>query len=175
MIKNDKLFLCNDITQVINKWNLCYFKKAFFNIKKTCFSSKLRKKFQNPYSWTTLNTDSCLVSTAWKCPYSEFFWFVFSRIWTEILRFSPYSVRMRENTDQKNSEYGHFSHSVHFQFFFRLSLQLPALNMILVMQTITRQLAHCVNSAESLDFFKSGAMKNRSVSTIWYWYCVSRL
>ena len=25
--------------------------------------------------------------------------------------YSPYSVRMRENTDQKNSEYGHFSRS----------------------------------------------------------------
>ena len=25
---------------------------------------------------------------------------------------SPYLVRIRENTDQKNSEYGHFSHSV---------------------------------------------------------------
>ena len=24
---------------------------------------------------------------------------------------SPYSVRMRENMDQNNSEYGHFSHS----------------------------------------------------------------
>ena len=33
-----------------------------------------------------------------KCPYFEFFW--------------PYSVRMRENKDQKNSEYGHFLHSV---------------------------------------------------------------
>ena len=34
----------------------------------------------------------------------SFFWFVFSRIRTEyreILRISPYSVRMRENTDQK--------------------------------------------------------------------------
>ena len=28
----------------------------------------------------------------------------------EILRISQYSVRMRENTDQKSSEYGHFSH-----------------------------------------------------------------
>ena len=27
----------------------------------------------------------------------------------EILRISQYSVRMWENTDQKNSEYGHFS------------------------------------------------------------------
>ena len=34
----------------------------------------------------------------------SFFWFVFSRIWTEygeIRSISPYSVRMRENTDQK--------------------------------------------------------------------------
>ena len=27
------------------------------------------------------------------------------------VRISPYSVRMRENTDQNNSEYGHFSQS----------------------------------------------------------------
>ena len=31
---------------------------------------------------------------------------------TEILRISPYSVRKRENTDQNNSEYGHFLRSV---------------------------------------------------------------
>ena len=45
-----------------------------------------------------------------KCPYSEFFWSVFSRIWTEygeILRISPYAVRMWGNMDLKNSEYGH--------------------------------------------------------------------
>ena len=29
----------------------------------------------------------------------------------EIHRISPYSVRMRENTDKNNSEYGHFSRS----------------------------------------------------------------
>ena len=37
-----------------------------------------------------------------KCPYSELFWSVFSRIWTEygdIQSISPHSVRMRENTD----------------------------------------------------------------------------
>ena len=46
-----------------------------------------------------------------KYPYSELFWSVFSHIWTEygeIIRVSPYSVRMRENTDQNNFEYGHF-------------------------------------------------------------------
>ena len=42
-----------------------------------------------------------------KCPYSELFWSVFSRIRTEygeIRSISPYPIRMRENTNQKNSE-----------------------------------------------------------------------
>ena len=50
-----------------------------------------------------------------KCPYSELFWSAFSGIrieYGEILRVSPYSVRMQENADQNNSEYGHFSLSV---------------------------------------------------------------
>ena len=50
-----------------------------------------------------------------KYQYSEFFWSLFFRIRTEygeIQSISPYSVRMRANTDQKNSEYGHFSRSV---------------------------------------------------------------
>ena len=50
-----------------------------------------------------------------KCPYSELFWSAFSRIWTEyreIWRISLYWVRMWENMDQNNSEYGHFSRSV---------------------------------------------------------------
>ena len=48
-----------------------------------------------------------------KCPYSELSWSVFSRIRTEYgERISPYSVRMQENEDQNNSEYGHFLRSV---------------------------------------------------------------
>ena len=35
-----------------------------------------------------------------ECPYSE------------LLRISPYSVRMQENADQNNSKYGHFLRSV---------------------------------------------------------------
>ena len=49
-----------------------------------------------------------------KCPYSELFWSVISRIRTEyggILRIFPYLVQMRENKDQNNFEYGHFSRS----------------------------------------------------------------
>ena len=48
------------------------------------------------------------------CPYSEFFWSVFSLIQTEygeILSITSYSVQIRENTDQKNSKHGHFSRS----------------------------------------------------------------
>ena len=39
-----------------------------------------------------------------KCPNTEVFWSVFSRIRTEygeIIRILPYQVQMRENTDQK--------------------------------------------------------------------------
>ena len=48
-----------------------------------------------------------------KCPYSELYWSIFSRIRTkyrEILSIFPYLVRMRENTDENNSEYRHFLH-----------------------------------------------------------------
>ena len=61
-----------------------------------------------------------------KFPYSEFFWSTFFRIRTEygeIYRISPYSVRMRKNTEQKNSEQGHFSYSVPYMFFPPLTQQ----------------------------------------------------
>ena len=44
------------------------------------------------------------ISLRKKCQYSEFFWSVFSRIWTEygeIRSISSCSVRIWENTDQK--------------------------------------------------------------------------
>ena len=53
-----------------------------------------------------------------RCPHSEFFWSVYSRIRTEygeIFRISPYSVRMWKYTDQENSEYGHLLCSVKLQ------------------------------------------------------------
>ena len=49
-----------------------------------------------------------------KWSYSEFFSSAFSRIRTEyreVFRISPYSIQMRENVDQNNSKYGHFSRS----------------------------------------------------------------
>ena len=67
-----------------------------------------------------------LTSLREKCPYLELFWSRFSRIWTEhgeILLIALYSVRMRENGDQKNSEYRHFTNFVlvscfHFHYCF---------------------------------------------------------
>ena len=49
-----------------------------------------------------------------KCPYSEFFWSVFSLIRTECgetRSISLYSVPMLENKDQEKSKYGYFSPS----------------------------------------------------------------
>ena len=61
--------------------------------------------------WFFLIMPHCVKSAR---PYSELFWSAFSRIRTEyreISSISPYSLRMRENADQHNSEYGHFSRS----------------------------------------------------------------
>ena len=58
-----------------------------------------------------------------KCPYSELFWSVFSRIRTEygeLRSISPYSVPMQENTDQNNSEYGYFLCSVWYKWKFTI-------------------------------------------------------
>ena len=44
-----------------------------------------------------------------KRPYSEFIWYVFSRIWIEheeILRISPYSVQVQENRNNCTSDGG---------------------------------------------------------------------
>ena len=53
-----------------------------------------------------------IISLRKKCLYSEFFWFVFSRIRNkcgEIWSISVYSIRIRENADLKNYKYRHFS------------------------------------------------------------------
>ena len=75
----------------------------FFTYQHFKYKCKSRHKF------TT--SSLCVKRLNKKCPYSEFFWSIFSRIRTEygeIRSISPCSVRMRENRDQKISEYGHF-------------------------------------------------------------------
>ena len=49
-------------------------------------------------------SDHCKRTLREKCPYSEFFWSVFSRIWTEyggIFRISLYSAQMRKIRTRK--------------------------------------------------------------------------
>ena len=69
--------------------------------------------------WHWKNSINCItlrISLLQKCPYSEFFWFTFSHIWTEygeIRSIYPYLVKIRENTNRKNYEYGHVSLSTY--------------------------------------------------------------
>ena len=83
---------------------------SMFYCTKVCLVAGLNMVF-------TALTEAYLVpcqSLRGKCPYPEFFWQVFSRIWNEygkIWSISPYSLRMQENTDRKISEYGHFLRS----------------------------------------------------------------
>ena len=63
------------------------------------------KLFQCP-AWDIL-LGIAILYAAWKVSVFVFFWSIFSLIWIEygeILRISPYSVQMRENTDPKNFE-----------------------------------------------------------------------
>ena len=112
-----------------NKYFCSYFFKGYFTQKTTVIRTilnleKLKRhiwcvdleKYFNKYLYRYyffLKKDHCV-----KCvQIRSFFWYVFLRIRTEygdILRISPYSVRMRENADQKNSVFGRFSRSAYF-------------------------------------------------------------
>ena len=86
----------------------------FANLASKSPESKFSNRgFQGGQKWNSKKQPCVALSKA--CPYSKLFWSLFSRIWTEyeeIVCISPYSVRMWENTDQNNSEYGHFLRSV---------------------------------------------------------------
>ena len=90
------------MTYIIKSLIRCFSKKWSFNSFR-----------DNPRSEIFLGTLNIKNSLREKCPYLGFFWFVFSHIRTEYvsLRVSPYSVQRREDTDQKNSKYGHFLRS----------------------------------------------------------------
>ena len=73
---------------------------------------QLTENASEQYEWGSVSTNKQTMRE--KCPYSELFWSLFSGIRTEfedIWSTSPYSVRIRENTDQNNSEYRHFLYS----------------------------------------------------------------
>ena len=81
------------------------------SLKDEPWRSSMNLSIEKPFSdlllpWLTLRKN---------CPYSDIFWSVFSRIRTEYREIRSIflsSVRMRWNTDQKNSGYGHFLLSV---------------------------------------------------------------
>ena len=83
------------------------YRRKIFSI---CRFLKRRKQKQNKkcHKCKISSSDQALYTkhpVREKCPYSEFFWSVFSRIWTEyreIFHISSHLVRTRENTDQKN-------------------------------------------------------------------------
>ena len=83
-----------------------------------------------------------------KCPYSEFFWSVFSRIraeYGEIRSISLYSVLIRENTEEKNSEY-----TVYFTIY-------------IILQSVSCQCSHLFRF---FPLFYSGCIWN----TLKHWY-----
>ena len=93
-----------------------------------------------------------------KYPYSELFWSVSSHIQTEygeIWGTSPYSLQMRENTDQNNSEFGHFlrsdssSHDLR-SFFMILASNIENIESLLARSTETIWLKEIQGSRSSL-------------------------
>ena len=80
-----------------------------------CKVSSVDHDSQKFYSWTFFRNEGI-----WKGSFKNMQCYLlhcndFSRIRTdyrEIRSTSPNSVRIRENTDQNNSEYGHFSRSI---------------------------------------------------------------
>ena len=86
--------------------------KSWLNAEVPSAKTLLKKKM---YLWSQqLKLGSCLEQfypLHKNCPYSKFFWSAFPHIGTkyrDLLCKFPYSIRMPENTDQKNSEYGQF-------------------------------------------------------------------
>ena len=97
-----------------------FVESAFKGLNRGCLPfDQYRISYNNCWAsnnhYTVLQSDKLSVTlTVQKVSASGVFWSVFFCILTEygqILRMSPYSVQMRENMDQKNSEYGHFSRS----------------------------------------------------------------
>ena len=99
-----------------------------------------------------------------KCTYLELSWPAFSRIWTEygdLLSKSPYSHRMQENTDQKNSKYGHISHSDYLWYHCYLGYHLKIIILCIWKISLTNNLK-IQNS--SFNFRRLIAKKNGSSS-----------
>ena len=91
-----------------------FFSCKFWKGSRKTFSkntSSSRLKFVSQFTALYI---SIIKSALCEVSFSEFFWSVFPRIWTEYgetLAISPCPVRIWEYTNQKSSEYGHFLRS----------------------------------------------------------------
>ena len=97
-------------------WSCCQYRINMNMIYENRRRSASNDPFTRAFLWLL-----CFVSLHERHRYSELFWSLFSRIRTEygdIVRISTYSVELRENTDQKNIKYGHFSRSLCFDLWF---------------------------------------------------------
>ena len=110
-----------------NYWNWCWYYNPL--VYQTCVHSTFFAIMSDTFCEAKYSKGSPLRE---KCPDTELFWFEFSRIRTEygdILRISTYSVRMRENKDQKKLRiWTHFtqcSFVLHSLFKLKVSLYFP--------------------------------------------------
>ena len=103
-----------DISEWLRRWCFVIFNLSLSQIQEVVIGSLtvaesiylfVVKTYQK---WSVSHHKMLLSKVHEKCPYSEFFWPVSSRMRS----ISPYSVQMRKNMNQKNSEYGHFSRYV---------------------------------------------------------------
>ena len=107
-----------------------------------------------------------------KCPYAELFWSLFSRIRTEygeIQRISPYSVQMRENVDQNNSEYWQFSPSVYLSQIRDLPTNL--FKSYIVPQTNSKGISYSIFDIFETSTHESFCLYNMVTFTftVWFW------
>ena len=94
--------------EVVWLWHLVVYLYVYM-----CISSSLELQIFLLWLLIMVFMLSIQLSQPKKCPYSELFPSLFSRIRTERYGVSlPIQSRVRENADQNNSEYGHFSRSV---------------------------------------------------------------
>ena len=94
-------------------------------VLKSCKIKDLLFSIKWNWSWTSSHAFK-LTFLSLNYFFDLFFWSIFSRIRTkckEIRSMSLYSTRIRENTDQKNSEYGHFSRTDKQKDMLKLTLQ----------------------------------------------------
>ena len=92
-----------------------------------------------------------------KCPYSELFWSVFSRIRTEYRdirrdtgRIPPYSIQIRKKADQNNSKYEQLSRSVHLTSYLCFSLKIITLSLWIIDSHQQRVLLKLYSSNQEL-------------------------